>query len=97
MTEKIIGVVAKHFQVDRIEIGTRAKLRDRQQIVEAKQAAAYFLWRYTDLRANEIASLLAYRSKQALYEARMASKEVQSVNRSYREEIAEMEKQFLRN
>lgn len=97
MTEAILAIICQLYDVTRAEIAIKDDRRQQQRIVEAKQTAAYCLWRYTRYTGDQIANILGYYSGNNIVKARKAVKEIASANRSYREQLADIEKQILRD
>lgn len=70
--------------------------RTVQQVVEAKQTAAYFLWRYTKLTRDQIANILGYHRPNNITMCRNKVLEIKSANRGYAADMTSMESKFLR-
>lgn len=97
MTEDILKIICDEFNVTRLLIGMKASRRDPNHIVEAKQTAAYFLWRCTRLTTAQIASIVGYESRENVSMAKNKVKQVAEGNREYKRILEQLEGKILRD
>lgn len=71
--------------------------RGVQKVIEAKQTAAYFLWRYTKLTREQIANILGYQRPNNITMCKNKVVEIKSANKGYASDIVMMESKFLRD
>lgn len=97
MTEVILTVVCEHYQIKRLAIGEEVTGRSIQKVVEAKQTAAYFLWRYTRLTREQIANILGYHRPNNINMCKNKIKEIMSANKGFAADLGTMESKILRD
>lgn len=92
----LIKIVCDHYGLKRWEIDSKSRRRDTQQIVKARQAAAYLLWSYTRLTGQQIADMLGYDKRQNVRDAVDKIIEISSGDMAFKAELEMMESQVKR-
>jgi chromosomal replication initiation ATPase DnaA len=76
----IIKLVSEAFNVSVDDMAMKYSRRQTLPIVEAKQAACYFLTKYTEISVVDIAEMLGYPSKQIVMYGRCQTERIMLVD-----------------
>lgn len=96
MTEEILNAVSDVMNVSRTELGIKTDGRDTLKLTEARQTAAFLLWKYTRLTTQQIATHLGYKKHSNVVMAKRRVIEIMGGNKEYKNTIESIEAKFLR-
>jgi chromosomal replication initiation ATPase DnaA len=97
MTEHIMDTICKHYGITLEELSVKKVRRQLTKVVEAKQVAAYLLWKYTKLTRMEIATLLGYQFKQNINHSNRSIRKIADGNHAFKTELEGIEALVVRN
>lgn len=66
-------------------------------LLDAKQVAAYLLWRYTHIEGEKIAHMLGYRGKQNILYAKKKVSEIMEGDKAFKERVETLIQGILRS
>lgn len=96
MEQHILKVICNHYGLKMWQLTTKEGVRDTNELVLAKQTAAFFLWGYTRLTAAQIADLLDYQTHNNVTMAKKKVEEVAQGDKAYKDELIELTKLIIR-
>lgn len=97
MRERILQIICAHYSLTQEQIAKKDQRRQTTEVVNAKQVAAYFLWRFTMMKNIEIAEALGYKDKEIVPMSRKKVKEICKGDHAFKEQLDIIQNQIFRD